>query len=80
MIFAKTKNVACQQLNAFRYYVHELKCDLMNPFVNLSRPDPGRGEKNNLRFLFSRFFVVPQKVKAFIKSFEVPQRSVKIKI
>ena len=53
--------------------------------VNPSRPDLRQREKFNLKFLFSHFFVVPQKVlwrpfKAFIKSFEVPQRSVKVKI
>ena len=43
---------------------------------------------NQLKFLFSHFFVVPQKVlwsniyilHSFVKPFEVPQRSVKIKI
>ena len=29
---------------------------------NLSRPDPGRREKNNLNFYFHTFFVVSQKV------------------
>ena len=41
--------------------------------INSSRPDPGRREKFNLKFLFSNFFVVPQKVKAFIKPFEAPK-------
>ena len=47
--------------------------------INLPVPIPiGRREK--VRFLFSHFFVVPHKVfKAFIKPFEAPQRSVKIK-
>ena len=27
-----------------------------------SRPDPGQREKSNLKFLFSHFFVMPQKV------------------
>ena len=50
--------------------------------VNASHPNPGQRE-NYLKFLFSYFFVVRQKVlwrplKAFIKPFEVPQRSVKI--
>ena len=36
--------------------------------------------KNQIKFLFSHFFVVSQKVlKSFIKPFEAPQRSVKIK-
>ena len=30
--------------------------------INSSRPDPGQREKINLNFLFSHFFVVPQKV------------------
>ena len=43
-----------------------------------SRPNPRRRE---LKFLFAYFFAVLQKVlKAFIKPFEAPQRSVKIKI
>ena len=44
--------------------------------LNPSRPYPGRREKNfiKLNFKFSHF------VKAFIKPFETPQRSVKIKI
>ena len=34
-----------------------------------------------VKFLFSHFFVVPQKAfKAFIKPFKTPQRSAKIKI
>ena len=38
--------------------------------------------KNRVKFLFSYFFLVPLcgAFKAFIKPFEVPQRSVKIKI
>ena len=52
---------------------------------NPSHPNPGRREKISLKFLFSYFFVGPQKgfmkaLKAFIKPFEAPQRSVKIKI
>ena len=27
--------------------------------INPSRPDPGQGEKFNLKFLFSHFFPVP---------------------
>ena len=30
--------------------------------INPSRPNPGRREKKSLKFLFSHFFVVPQKV------------------
>ena len=49
-------------------------------FVNPSGPIPD--EEGKLNFLFSHFIVVSQKVllKAFIKPFEAPQRSVKIKI
>ena len=52
-----------------------------NPF----HPVSGQKERHNLKFLFSHLFVVPQKVfmkalKAFLKPFEVPKRSVKIKI
>ena len=37
--------------------------------------------KMKIKFLFSHFFAVPQKAfKAFLKPFEAPQRSVKIKI
>ena len=42
---------------------------------NPSRPNPGRREK--IKFLFSHFFVVPQK--AFIKPSDAPQRSEKTK-
>ena len=31
-------------------------------FFNPSCPDPGQREKINLKFLFSHFFLVPQKV------------------
>ena len=31
-------------------------------YINPSRPDPERREKNQLKFLFSHFFVVPEKV------------------
>ena len=31
-------------------------------FLNPLRPNPGRREKNQLKFLFSHVFVVPQKV------------------
>ena len=44
--------------------------------LNLSPPDPGRRE--TLKFLFSQFFVVPQK--SFIKPFEAPQGIVNVKI
>ena len=54
-------------------------------FFNPSRPDPGQREKIN--FLFSHFFVLSQKVlwrplslKRLHKTFEEPQRNVKIKI
>ena len=45
--------------------------------VNPSRPNPGRREKINLKFLFSHFVVIHQKV---LKPFEAPQRNVRIKI
>ena len=49
-----------------------------------SRPSPGRREKNKLNFIFtplcgaSKSFI--KAFKAFIKPFEAPQRSVKMKI
>ena len=49
--------------------------------VNSSRPDPGLREKINLNFIFtllcsgSKGFM--KALKAFIKPFETPQRSVK---
>ena len=52
--------------------------------INPSRPDPGRREKINLIFLFtllsgaSKGFM--KTLKALIKPFGTPQRSVKIKI
>ena len=45
--------------------------------LNPSRPN--LEEKNLVKFLFSRFFVVPQGLQAFITPFEAPQ-SVKTKI
>ena len=48
-----------------------------NTSIKPSRPNLGQRERINSNF-FSYFFVVPQK--AFIKPFEAPQRSVKIKI
>ena len=52
--------------------------------LNPSHPNPGRREKINLNFYFhtslwcTKGFINP--LKAFIKSFEAPQRSVKIEI
>ena len=52
--------------------------------MNSSRPDPGRKEKINLNFYFDtslRFLRrFNESLKAFIKPFEAPQRSVKILI
>ena len=49
---------------------------------NPSRPNPGRREKIKLNFYFlcgaSKSFI--KALKAFMKPFEAPQRSVKIKI
>ena len=56
--------------------LHSLR--LSDTFLSPSRPDLGRREKINVNFLFSHFFLVPQKV--LLKPFEVPQRSVKIKV
>ena len=47
--------------------------------LTLPVPIPDKEKKLKLNFHF-RTFVVPQKVKAFIKPFEALQRSVKIKI
>ena len=44
--------------------------------VNPSRPDPGRREKINLNFYFHTSLWCLKK--AFVRPFEVPQRSVKI--
>ena len=44
----KTKTYYCQEKNIFA--------------INPSHPDPGQREKFNLKFLFSDFFVVLQKV------------------
>ena len=60
-----------------RYFILENLWETLQIF-NPSRPKPLRREKINLKFLFLHFFVVPQK--AFIKPFEAPQRSTKIKI
>ena len=49
--------------------------------VNSSRPDPGLREKINLNFIFTLLCSGSKGfIKAFIKPFETPQRSVKIKI
>ena len=49
--------------------------------LNTSRPDPGRREKNNLNFHFHTcLWCLKRPIKAFIKPFEAPQWSVKIKI
>ena len=42
--------------------INQNKIILINIILNPSRPDPGRREKINLKFLFWHFFVVPQKV------------------
>ena len=61
------------------------RCTILPTLINPSHPAPRRREKINLKLIFSDFFVVPQKsfmkaLEAFIKPFEVLQRSVKIKI
>ena len=52
--------------------------------LNPSRPDPGQAEKINLNFCFQTSLWCLKKfyegLKAFIKTFKAPQRSVKIKI
>ena len=45
-------------------------------WVDPSRPDPGQREKIKLNFRFHTLWCL----KAFIKPFEAPQRSVKIKV
>ena len=61
-------------------YEKKVKNWIFNPYsrdnINLSRPNPGGRQKNKLKFLFSHFFVMPEK----LNSFEEQQRSVKIKI
>ena len=59
----------------------------MREIIILSRPNPGRREKNKLNFYFrtslcclKRFMKVLKALNAFMKPFEVQQRSVKIKI
>ena len=53
-------------------------------YINPSYFDPGRKEKINLSFIFTLLFgvskVFMKVLKAFIKTFETPQRSVKINI
>ena len=55
--------------------------------LNTSRRNPGRREKNQLNFYFyaslwclKRFYEGPEGLRAFMKPFVTPQRSVKIKI
>ena len=50
-------------------------------YINPSRPNSGRREKINLNFYFLPYLCYLKKtLKVFIKPFEAPQRSVKIKI
>ena len=46
--------------------------------INPSRPNPGR--RKNIKLIFILCGAYKGFMKAFIKSFEAPQRSVKIKI
>ena len=46
---------------------------------NRSRPNPGQREKIRLNFYFHISLVVIKALKVFMKPFEAPQRSVKIK-
>ena len=61
-----------------------LKGKRLRQHINPLRPDSGRREKINLNFYFhtscgaSKGFM--KALKAFIKPFEAPQRSTKIKI
>ena len=85
---------ACKQCNILFLYRFLLHSTRFIPIyrnaseLNLSRPVHFRKlyqNKNELKILFSHFFVVPQKgfmraFKAFIKPLEAPQRSAKIKI
>ena len=59
---------------ALKNSVGFFKCCLLDQvlIVNSSQPDPGLKEKINLNFYFHTIF------EAFIKPFEVPQRSMKI--
>ena len=62
---------------------HESKVKARVKF-NPSRPDLGRRDKINLKFIFILFYGVSKGLikvlKAFIKPFEAPQKSVNIKI
>ena len=46
--------------------------------INPSRPNPGR--RKNIKFIFILCGAYKGFMKAFIKPFEAPQRSVKIKV
>ena len=37
-------------------------CNILKYYFNPSRPNPGQREIKQLKFLFSHFFAVPQKV------------------
>ena len=60
----------------YHYYLHHE--------LNLQRPNPGQGEKIKLNFCFHTSFGATKgfmkALKACIKPFEIPQKSVKIKI
>ena len=61
----------------YHYYLHHE--------LNPQRPNPGQGEKIKLNFYFHTSLCCLKKgfmkaLKAFIKHFETPQKSVKIKI
>ena len=75
MRILKVQNSLVQQKNQFVEHELQKKHLVVKKLsdINTSRPNPGRRGKK-VKFLFSHF------MKAFIKPFEAPQRSVKIKI
>ena len=62
--FSRSDAMIWFKMNQFKALISQRDCSHSNrPMdINLSRPYPGRREKINFKFLFSHFFLVPQKV------------------
>ena len=73
---------ACSKL-AIKYKIKSVNVMLNFGKVNPFRPNPRRRGKTNLNFIFTLLCGASKgfmKGKAFIKPFEAPQRSIKVKI
>ena len=62
VLYYVSKTLSIIKLSKLRLMaINQHKELLIKLSINPSRPDPGRREKINLKFLFSHFFVVPRK-------------------